>query len=143
MSTRANWTKNSAPRFSSELFDIIIRELKKEESFSLFGFGTFKKSFVQPSTARNPQTGEAIDVPAHYRIRFSPAGKFAERINADYAHLKPVILETEERVKEGLLLKAERYIMTIQAEPEPADYTDRTEGRKRPLKMLQKRGSMS
>ncbi len=120
--------KEQCARFSSELFDIIIRELKKEESFSLFGFGTFKKSFVQPSTARNPQTGEAIDVPAHYRIRFSPAGKFAERINADYAHLKPVILETEERVKEGLLLKAERYIMTIQAEPEPAGHTDRTDG---------------
>ncbi|MDC7233834.1 MAG: HU family DNA-binding protein [Spirochaetales bacterium] len=105
-------------RFTNELFEIIIRELKKEETFSLFGFGSFKKVYVAPAKGRNPHTGEAIYVPAHYRIKFTAAGKLAERINAEYAHLKPVLLD-EEVIHEGLLLKAERYIMTAAAEPEP------------------------
>ncbi|MDC7241072.1 MAG: HU family DNA-binding protein [Spirochaetales bacterium] len=121
LSWKTELDKEDCARFSSELFDIIIRELKKDDTFSIFGFGTFRKSFVPLSTARNPQTGETINVPPHYRVKFSPAGKVAERINAEYADLTPIILETEERVKEGLLLKAERYIMTIQAEPEPVE----------------------
>jgi len=111
--------RSLSEKFGSELFSILIRELKKDDNFSIFGFGTFKKMFVEESAGRNPQTGESITIPSHYRIKFTPAGKLAERINAEYAHLKPVILE-EEKVHEGLLLKAERYILSIPAEPEPA-----------------------
>ncbi len=105
-------------QLSTELFSIITRELKKEESISLFGFGTFKRIPVPISKGRNPQTGEEIVIPAHFRVKFSPAAKVAERINAEYAHLKPLILE-EEKKHEGLLLKAERYVLSIKADPEP------------------------
>lgn len=111
--------RETTGRFTSELFEIIIRELQNDDSFSLFGFGTFKKIYVAPNKGRNPQTGETIYVPAHYRIKFSPAGKLAARINKNYSHLEPIILEQDEMIHEGLLLKAERYIMTASAEPEP------------------------
>lgn len=111
--------RETTGRFTSELFGIIIRELQNEDSFSLFGFGSFKKIYVAPNKGRNPQTGKAIYVPAHYRIKFTPAGKLADRINKDYAHLEPIILEMDEMLHEGLLLKAERYIMTAKADPEP------------------------
>ncbi|QEN09754.1 HU family DNA-binding protein [Oceanispirochaeta crateris] len=104
--------------FGSELFSIIIRELKKDETFSLFGFGSFKKIQVKESKGRNPKTGEEIIIPAHYRIKFTPAGKLADRINAEYAHLKPIILE--DNAHEGLLLKAERYKLETPADAEAA-----------------------
>ncbi|MDA3958925.1 HU family DNA-binding protein [Oceanispirochaeta sp.] len=109
--------KESIANFGSELFTIIIRELKKDDNFSLFGFGSFKKIYVKERMGRNPQTGEELIVPSHYRIKFSPAGKLADRINAGYAHLKPIILEDD--IHEGLLLKAERYILSTPAEAEP------------------------
>jgi len=115
---RMELDKESSERFGKELFSILIRELKKEDHFSIFGFGSFKKLFVHESQGRNPQTGEHITIPSHYRIKFTPSGKLSERINSEYAHLHPVILE-EETVHEGLLLKAERYILSIPAEPEP------------------------
>ena len=113
-------------KLSTELFSIISRELKKEDSISLFGFGTFKRIPVPISKGRNPQTGEEIIIPAHFRIKFSPSAKVAERINAEYAHLKPVILQ-EEKQHEGLLMKAERYVLSINADPEPPAFNDLTE----------------
>lgn len=116
--------RETTGRFTSELFEIIIRELQNDDSFSLFGFGSFKKIYVAPNKGRNPHTGETIYIPAHYRIKFSPAGKLADRINSDYAHLEPILLEQDEMIHEGLLLKAERYIMT--ATPEPDTIIDET-----------------
>jgi nucleoid DNA-binding protein len=118
--------RETTGRFTSELFEIIIRELQNDDSFSLFGFGTFKKIYVAPNKGRNPQTGEAIYIPAHYRIKFSPAGKLAARINKEYSHLEPIILEQDEMIHEGLLLKAERYIMTASPEPEPEQIVEKT-----------------
>ncbi|MBF9014877.1 MULTISPECIES: HU family DNA-binding protein [unclassified Oceanispirochaeta] len=112
--------RETCGRFTSELFEIIIREMQNDDTFSLFGFGSFKKIYVAPNKGRNPHTGETIYIPAHYRIKFSPAGKLADRINSDYAHLEPIILEQDEMIHEGLLLKAERYIMTAAPEPETA-----------------------
>jgi len=115
---KIEFDRDLSEQFGAEFFSILARELKKEDHFSIFGFGTFKRLFVEESLGRNPQTGETITIPSHYRVKFTPAGRAAERINAEYAHLKPVILD-EERVHEGLLLKAERYILSIPAEPEP------------------------
>ena len=105
-------------QLGTELFSIIARELKTEESLSLFGFGSFKRIPVPISKGRNPHTGEEIIIPAHFRIKFTPSSKVAERINAEYANLKPVILE-EEKKHEGLLLKAERYVLSVKADPQP------------------------
>ena len=119
---RINLDAKTSGMLSTELFSIISRELKKEESVSLFGFGTFKRIPVPISKGRNPHTGEDIIIPAHFRIKFSPAARVAERINAEYAHLKPVILQ-EEKKHEGLLLKAERYVLSVKADPEPPHAT--------------------
>jgi len=52
--------RETCGRFTSELFDIIIRELKNDDTFSLFGFGSFKKIYVAPNKGRNPHSGETI-----------------------------------------------------------------------------------
>ena len=56
------------------LIDGITRSLKKGDSVSFVGFGTFKISNRKARTARNPQTGASIKIPKRRVPRFS-AGK--------------------------------------------------------------------
>jgi len=87
--SRANGLSvETSKKFAELFFQIIRRELKNSDSFSVHGFGTFKKNWIEESRGINPQTGESIVIPAHYRIKFVPAAAVARRINKPYAHLK-------------------------------------------------------
>ena len=67
-------TKTSAAAAIDSLIDGITRSLKKGDSVSFVGFGTFKTSNRKARKARNPQTGATINVPKRRVPRFS-AGK--------------------------------------------------------------------
>lgn len=67
-------TKTAAAGAVDSLIDGITRTLKKGDSVSFVGFGTFKTSNRKARTARNPQTGDAIRIPKRRVARFS-AGK--------------------------------------------------------------------
>ena len=56
------------------LVDTITKALKKGDTVSLVGFGTFKTSQRKARTARNPQTGAAIKI-AKRRVPKFTAGK--------------------------------------------------------------------
>jgi DNA-binding protein HU-beta len=67
-------TKVTAAAAVESLIDGITRALKKGNSVSFVGFGTFKTASRKARTARNPQTGAAIKIPKRRVPRFS-AGK--------------------------------------------------------------------
>ncbi len=67
-------TKTSAAAAIDSLIDGITRSLKKGDSVAFVGFGTFKTSSRKARTARNPQTGDPINIPKRRVPRFS-AGK--------------------------------------------------------------------
>ena len=67
-------TKTAAAGAIESIIDGITRSLKKGDSVSFVGFGTFKISNRKARTARNPQTGAAIKIPKRRVPRFS-AGK--------------------------------------------------------------------
>jgi nucleoid DNA-binding protein len=67
-------SKTAALAAVASLIDGITRSLKKGNSVSFVGFGTFKVSNRKARTARNPQTGDAIKIPKRRVPRFS-AGK--------------------------------------------------------------------
>lgn len=67
-------TKSSASAAIESLLDGITRSLKKSESITFVGFGTFKTAQRKARVARNPRTGEAIKIPKRRVVRFS-AGK--------------------------------------------------------------------
>jgi DNA-binding protein HU-beta len=67
-------TKTNAAAAVESLIDGITRSLKKGDSVSFVGFGTFKTANRKARTARNPQTGEAIKIPKRKAVRFV-AGK--------------------------------------------------------------------
>jgi DNA-binding protein HU-beta len=67
-------SKAGAAAAIESMIDGITRSLKKGDSITFVGFGTFKTSQRKARTARNPQTGAAIKIPKRRVVRFS-AGK--------------------------------------------------------------------
>ena len=67
-------TKVTAAAAVESLIDGITRSLKKGNTVSFVGFGTFKTASRKARTARNPQTGADMLLPKRRVPRFS-AGK--------------------------------------------------------------------
>jgi DNA-binding protein HU-beta len=67
-------TKSAAASAVDSLLDSITKSLKKGDSVSFVGFGTFKTSSRKARKARNPQTGATITIPKRRVPRFT-AGK--------------------------------------------------------------------
>ena len=70
----AELSKAAAGAAVESFIDGITRALKKGDSITFVGFGTFKTAQRKARTARNPQTGAAIKIPRLRVVRFS-AGK--------------------------------------------------------------------
>ena len=63
-------TKAAAERVLNTITEGITKSLKKGNDVQLVGFGTFTTSKRAARTARNPQTGASIKVPATRVARF-------------------------------------------------------------------------
>lgn len=102
----------TAKNFSTLFFTIVRKGLKDTDTFSVYNFGTFKKTWIEQTTGLNPQTGVKIEIPAHWRIKFVPCSSVARRINRPYAHLKPKIIKEPKNQKvgsDGLYAKASQF----------------------------------
>ena len=67
-------TKKEAKAAVDCIFSSITRALKKNDTVSLVGFGTFRVSIRKARKGRNPQTGEEINIKAKKVPKFV-AGK--------------------------------------------------------------------
>jgi DNA-binding protein HU-beta len=64
LATNTGSSKADADRAIGALLDIISDTLKKGESLSLVGFGTFEVRSRAARTGRNPKTGEELKIKA-------------------------------------------------------------------------------
>lgn len=67
-------TKTAAAAMLDSVLDGIAKALKKGDTVTFVGFGTFKTSVRKARTARNPRTGAAIKIAKRRVPRFT-AGK--------------------------------------------------------------------
>ncbi len=67
-------SRASAAAAVESFIEGITKSLKKGDSITFVGFGTFKTAQRKARTARNPQTGAPIKVPKRRVVRFT-AGK--------------------------------------------------------------------
>ena len=67
-------TKTSAAAAMESAIEGIVKTLKKGQTITFVGFGTFKTSIRKARVGRNPQTGAAVKIPKRRVARFS-AGK--------------------------------------------------------------------
>ena len=74
LATDTKMTKAAAATAVDSLIDSITKALKKGDSVSFVGFGTFKVSHRKARMARNPQTGAPIRISKRRVPKFS-AGK--------------------------------------------------------------------
>ncbi|MCK4415006.1 MAG: HU family DNA-binding protein [Candidatus Eisenbacteria sp.] len=73
--------KKQTKLFLESLTDVITKEIKKGGEVPLTGLGKFKVSRRKARMGRNPQTGEAIEIPAKKVVKFSVAKTLKETIS--------------------------------------------------------------
>ena len=66
-------TKVQVNGFLDELNKVAVTETRKAGQFTLPGFGKLVKSHRKARMGRNPQTGEAIKIPAKTVVKFRVA----------------------------------------------------------------------
>jgi len=63
-------TKTQAEQVVNSIFDTITDSLKSGDDVSISGFGIFKSKMRAARTARNPKTGESVNVPETRVVKF-------------------------------------------------------------------------
>jgi len=74
-------TKKDSEMALKAFINVVSEELKKGEKIQLVGFGTFEVSDRAARTGKNPQTGNAIDIPASKAPKFKAGKALKETVN--------------------------------------------------------------
>ena len=69
-------------RFNLNLWEATLTKAYLVEEVELRGFGSFRFRGRGPRRARNPKTGEQVNVPARKVVYFKPAKSLKELINS-------------------------------------------------------------
>ena len=81
VAAEANITKAEANKALDALTDSVTKALKKGDSVTLIGFGTFKVSQRAARTGRNPQTGKELKIAARKAPGFSAGKALKDALN--------------------------------------------------------------
>ncbi|MBX9850041.1 MAG: HU family DNA-binding protein [Rhodocyclaceae bacterium] len=77
----ADLSKAAAARALEAILGTVKRTLRKGNSVSLLGFGTFRVTKRAARIGRNPRTGEAIKIRATRVPKFSPGKGLKDAVN--------------------------------------------------------------
>lgn len=77
---RMGESKLKAEEAVNAVFEAISKALQRGEEVRLPAFGVFVVSETKERTARNPQTGEEVTVPAGKRAKFRPGKALKEAL---------------------------------------------------------------
>jgi nucleoid DNA-binding protein len=77
-------TRAEAKRAMEKVIDKIVDTLSDANEVSVAGLGIFKSRIRQARTARNPQTGEEIEVPKMRVPKFRPAKALKEAVKHEH-----------------------------------------------------------
>lgn len=81
-------SKAEAGRVLDTIIDSIVGAVKKGDSVSLVGFGTFKQVARAARTGFNPQAGTKIKIAAAKVPKFTPGTAFKAAVDAKFAKRK-------------------------------------------------------
>jgi nucleoid DNA-binding protein len=74
-------TKTDVKKLLDLVFNEIFSELENGGNYRIPGIGTLKTVDVAARTARNPATGETIQVPAKKSVKFKIASELKKALN--------------------------------------------------------------
>jgi DNA-binding protein HU-beta len=72
--------KAEAEKIVESIFTDMLLALTKGEHVAISAFGIFSVSARKARTGRNPQTGEAIKIPAHKVVKFKASSHLKESL---------------------------------------------------------------
>ena len=81
MASEAGITKLAAKAALQAFEHGVTETLANGDTVQMVGFGTFSTAERSARTARNPKTGEAIQVPAKTAVKFKAGKGLAEAVN--------------------------------------------------------------
>ena len=81
VAAEANITKAEANKALDALTSSVTKALKKGDSVTLIGFGTFKVSQRAARTGRNPQTGKELKIAARKAPGFTAGKALKDALN--------------------------------------------------------------
>lgn len=70
---KSGFRKTDCEKMVEAVLDSIKEALGEGHRVELRGFGVFKAKEVEARTARNPKTGESVEVPQHVKVSFKPS----------------------------------------------------------------------
>ena len=82
ISSEVGGSRAQAERVVDMVFDSIKDSMTKGQDVSIAGFGIFASKDQAARTARNPKTGEAVQVPAKKAPKFKAAKALKDAVNA-------------------------------------------------------------
>lgn len=89
-------SRTTADRFMHTLIEILHAGLERDGHAAVRGLGRFELRWQNERIGRNPQTGDSMNIPAHYKIHFKPDIALRRFFNRKYAKLKPKYLPRDE-----------------------------------------------
>jgi len=78
---KSDISKAAASRALASIIDAVKKTLKKGETVTLVGFGTFSVSKRAARTGRNPRTGAPLKIKAAKVPRFKPGKGLKDALN--------------------------------------------------------------
>jgi DNA-binding protein HU-beta len=81
VASSADLSKADATRAVDAMIDTVTESLRKGDSVTLVGFGTFEVRERAARSGRNPQTGETIQIKASKAPAFKAGKAFKDAVN--------------------------------------------------------------
>jgi DNA-binding protein HU-beta len=81
IASKSDISKAAATRALASIIDAVKKTLKKGDTLTLVGFGTFSVTKRAARTGRNPRTGAALKIKAAKVPRFKPGKGLKDALN--------------------------------------------------------------
>ena len=114
ISEEVGLTQQQTKEIVQKTFDAIIESLVRDRRIELRNFGVFEVKPRAARKARNPRTGEQVDVPRKHVVTFKP-GKYME------AKVRDLDEAEERRVREAAADSKQEPDQGHQSDVSPAD----------------------
>jgi DNA-binding protein HU-beta len=74
-------TKAQAQKALECIISSVVKALKKDSRFPIFGLGVFQVVKRPKRKGRNPRSGEPLTIKAHKAVKFKPAKVLKDAVN--------------------------------------------------------------
>lgn len=129
MVSKSDYSKKEIEPFVKAFFSLLEEALLEDKLVKIKGIGTFKLLPVEKRKSVNVQTGEAVEIPAHYKVTFQPDKELNDQVNGILALFESIEISEEQanRIENKIGTKKTTEGKTSENESEVSNATQQTE----------------